>query len=317
MNDIFEEISELFSNAGIHNFEKLPKDLTVCRKFAKCLKELNEHLEAAKIQGFKWDVSTYKDEESGKVIDMIFDEQQYLVLVLRYKELSSGDGSSGGSDDVPYDLVSYITEIDTGVIDADYMNSRFEKYMKLLQLDGATQESIDQAEKELHKTFAMLSQEEQKYADIFLHDIQRGDVQVEAGKTFRDYVTEYLAKAKNDQVHKISVALGLNEILLRNMMTLKLNENNINEFGRFDELKKTVDKVKAKQYFEAVEGKKIIPPKVNVKVDNLLREFILSDGVDIELPMEIKDKNINYLDQYSDFKGLSMVAEDRAKYGKE
>ena len=66
-----------------------------------------------------------------------------------------------------------------------------------------------------------------------------------------------------------------------------------------------------------MEGKKIIPPKVNVKVDNLLREFILSDGVDIELPMEIKDKNINYLDQYSDFKGLSMVAEDRAKYGKE
>lgn len=316
MNDIFEEISELFSNAGIHNFEKLPKDITVCRKFAKCLKELNEHLEAAKIQGFKWDVSTYKDEESGKVIDMLFDEQQYLVLVLRYKELSSGDGSSGENDDIPYDLVSYITEIDTGVIDADYMNSRFEKYMKLLQLDGATQESIDQAEKELHKTFAMLSQEEQKYADIFLHDIQRGEVKVEAGKTFRDYVTEYLAKAKNDQVHRISSVLGLNETMLRNMMSLKLNANNINEFGRFDELKKTVDKAKAKQYFEVVEGKKIIPPKASVKVDNLLREFILSDGVDIELPMDIKDKNINYLDQYSEFKGLSMVAEEGVKYGK-
>lgn len=316
MNDIFEEISELFSNAEIHNFEKLPKDIPVCRKFAKCLKELNEHLEAAKIQGFKWDVSTYKDEESGQVIDMFFDEQQYLVLVLRYKELSSGDGSSGGSDDVPYDLVSYITEIDTGVIDSDYMNFRFEKYMKLLQLDGATQESIEQAEAELHKTFAMLSQEEQKYADIFLHDIQRGDVQVEAGKTFRDYVTEYLSKAKNDQVHRISSVLGLNETMLRNMMSLKLNANSINEFGRFDELKRTVDKVKAKQYFEAVEGTKIIPPRVNVKVDNLLREFILSDGIDIEFPMEKENDNINYLDQYSNSKDLSMVAEDGVKYGK-
>lgn len=316
MNNIFEEISALFSSSGIYNFEKLPKDITVCRKFAKYLKELNDHLEAAKIQGFKWDVSSYEDQESGKVIDMLFDEQQYLVLVLRYKELASGDSSSGGSDNVPYDLVSYITEIDTGVIDSDYMNSRFEKYMKLLQLDGATQESIDQAEAELHKTFAMLSQEEQKYADIFLHDIQRGDVQVEAGKTFRDYVTEYLSKAKNDQVHRISSVLGLNETMLRNMMSLKLNANSINEFGRFDELKRTVDKAKAKQYFESVEGIKIIPPKVNVKVDNLLREFILSDGVDIELPMGIKDKNINYPDQYSDFKGLSMVAEDSVKYGK-
>lgn len=315
MNDIFEEISLLFSNAGIYNFEKLPKDITVCRKFAKCLKELNDHLEAAKIQGFKWDVSSYEDQESGKVIDMLFDEQQYLVLVLRYKELSSGDSSSGGSDDVPYDLVSYITEIDTGIIDSDYMNSRFEKYMKLLQLDGATQESIDQAEAELHKTFAMLSQEEQKYADIFLHDIQRGDIQVEVGKTFRDYVTKYLSKAKNDQVHRISSVLGLNETMLRNMMSLKLNANNINEFGRFDALKKTVDKVKAKQYFESVEGIKIIPPKVNVKVDNLLREFILSDGIDIESPMEKENDNFNYLDQYSNSKDLSMVAEDGVKYG--
>ena len=60
---------------------------------------------------------------------MIFNERLYLVLVLRYKELSSGEGTSSNGDDVPYDLVSYITEIDTGVIDSDYMNSRFEKYM--------------------------------------------------------------------------------------------------------------------------------------------------------------------------------------------
>lgn len=289
MNDIFEEITSLFLNSGINNFEKLPEDITVCRKFAKCLKELNDHLEAAKIQGFKWDVSNYQDEETGENIDMLFDEQQYLILVLRYKELSSGErNSEGGSDDIPYDLVSYITEIDTGVIDSDYMNSRFEKYMKLLKLDGATRESIEQAEAELHKTFAMLSQEEQKYADIFLHDIQRGDVQVENGKTLRDYITEYLSKAKDDQVHRISTVLGIDETMLRNIMSLKLNVNNINEFGRFDELKKTVDKSKAKEYFETVEGVKIIPPKVNVKVDNLLRKFILSDGFDIKLPKKIE-----------------------------
>ena len=53
----------------------------------------------------------------------------YLILVLRYKELTGGGGGIGG-DDVPYDLAGYITEIDTGLIDSDYMNSRFDKYIK-------------------------------------------------------------------------------------------------------------------------------------------------------------------------------------------
>lgn len=284
MNDIYNDIAELFTNAGIENFEKLPTDIAVCRKFAKQFKELNDYLEAAKIQGFKWDVSSYVNEETGEVIEMAFDEKTYLVLVLRYKELFGGGGGNGGGDEVPYDLVGYITEIDTGLIDADYMNSRFEKYMKLLNLDGATQEAIEQAETELHKTFATLSQEEQKYANIFLHDIQRGDVEVIEGKTLRDYITEYLSKAKNDQIHRLAVALGLDEAKLRNIMSLKLNSTNINEFGRYDDLKRTVDKAKAKAYFEKLEGVKIIPPKVNVKVDNLLREFILGGGFDIEMP---------------------------------
>ena len=285
MNELFESITELFTNAGIENFEKLPNDTLVCRKFAKDFNEFNSYLEAAKIQGFKWDVPAYVDEETGEVVDVAIDENTYLILVLRYKELTGGGGGIGG-DDVPYDLAGYITEIDTGLIDSDYMNSRFDKYIKLLSVEGTTQEAIEQAETELHKTFATLSQEEQKYANIFLHDIQRGDVKVSEGKSLRDYINEYLSKARNDQIHRVSSALGLDENLLRNIMSLKLNENNLNEFGRYDELKKTVDKAKAKEYFEKVEGTKIIPPKVNVKVDKLLRDFIISGGYEIQMPTE-------------------------------
>ena len=283
MNELYEDISELFSNAGIENFEKLPPDVSVCRKFAKDFKELNSYLEAAKIQGFKWEVTNYTDDNTGENIEMAFDEKTYLVLVLRYKELSGG-GGGGTGDDVPYDLVGYITEIDTGLIDADYMNSRFEKYLKLLNLEGASAEAVEQAETELHKTFATLSQEEQKYANIFLHDIQRGDVAISEGKTLRDYITEYLSKAKDDQIHRVAVALGVDEVKLRTIMSLRLNSTNINEFGRYDDLKKTVNKAKAKEYFEKIEGTKIIPPKVNVKVDNLLRGFILGGGFEIEMP---------------------------------
>lgn len=285
MNKIFEEISELFRNAGIENFEKLPTDKTVCRKFAKDFNEFNGFLEAAKIQGFKWSILSYVDENTGEVIDVSFDENIYLVLVLRYKELSSG-GTGGSVEDVPYDLAGYITEIDTGLIDSDYMNSRFEKFIKLLSIEGTTKEDIEQAETELHKTFATLSQEEQKYANILLHDIQRGDVKVTAGITLREYINEYLSKAKNDQIHRVSLALGVDEEKLKNIMNLKLNTSNINEFGRYEELKKTVDRAKAKDYFEKIEGTKIIPPKVNVKVDNLLRNFILNGGGDIPMPID-------------------------------
>ena len=80
-----------------------------------------------------------------------------MILALRYKELSGGTGGTdGGGDDVPYDLVGYITEIDTGLIDSDYMNSRFDKYIKLLNAEGTTQEAIEQAETELHKTYACI-----------------------------------------------------------------------------------------------------------------------------------------------------------------
>lgn len=291
LNDTFKDIADLFKNAGIPDFEKLPDEPTVKAKFAQLFKDFNAYLEAAKIQGFHFDKLDYDiEDENGKyqyTTSMLFDENTFLILAQRYKELSSGgDGGTQGGEDIPYDLVGYLTEIDTGVIDANYMNSRFDKYLKLLNQDGATEELIQQAKEELHKTFAALSQEEQKYANIFLHDIERGDVVAEDGKTLRDYITEYQYRAKDDQIHRFASVFGLDEEKLRNMMSLNLTENNINEFGRLDELKKSVDKAKAKTFFEAYEQTKLIPPKVNMKTDQLIRNFILSGGFEIDVPNE-------------------------------
>lgn len=108
---------------------------------------------------------------------MSFDENDFLTLAQRYKELaSSASDEPGGHEDMMYDLSGYLVEIDTGVIDADYMNSRFVKYLKMIRQQGTPGELIEQAKAELHKTFATLTQEEQKYANIFLHDTERGDV---------------------------------------------------------------------------------------------------------------------------------------------
>ena len=50
-NTVFDEIEELFSNAGVNNFETLPSEQPVCGQFAKLFTNLNKHLDAAKIQG--------------------------------------------------------------------------------------------------------------------------------------------------------------------------------------------------------------------------------------------------------------------------
>ena len=288
LNSVFGEITCLFKSAGIPDYEKLPEDGTVKAKFASLFRIFNGYLEAAKIQGFRWNQRTYsfKDAESGKPIEIgvEFDENYFLILAQRYKELSSAspDTPEGQGSDVPYDIVGYLTEIDTGVIDADYMNSRFDKFLKLLDQEGSSEEAIQQAKDELHKTFAALTQEEQKYANLFLHDIERGEAKAVEGKTLRDYITEYQFRARNDQIHRFATAFGLDEEKLRNMMKLKLSDATLNEFGRFDDLIKSVDKSKAKIFFETREKNKLIPPKVNMKTDNFLRKFILLGGFEID-----------------------------------
>ncbi len=288
MNFVFAQIKDLFEQEGIANFTRLPSEVIVRKKFADLFKTFNEYLQAAKVQGFVWKKLTYEfeDAKSGEKfqVPIVLNEVTYKVLVQRYKELFAPGDGAGSSEDVPYDIDGYLIAIDTEKIDVDYMNSRFEKYLKLLHQQGANAEVIKQAEVELHKTFASLTQEEQKFANIFLHDIQSGDVEPEDGKTFRDYITEYMSTAKEDQIHRLAVLLGLDEGKLRAMMEVRITDVNINEFGRFDALKATADKKKAKEYFEAVEGGNIIPPKIPVKIDKLLREFILRGGFDVDLP---------------------------------
>ena len=285
LNGIFDDIFELFNNAGIPDFTKLPDDLSERGEFAKLFKEFNAYLEAAKIQGFKWDKLKYtfgKGKEKT-VVELKLDENTYLILTLRYKELSNGDGG-GGIPDIPFEIDGYITEIDTGVIDAGYMNSRFDKYLKTLKQEDADSEQIQKTLDELHKSFATLTQDEQKYANIFIHDVQNGNIEIDTEKSFREYVTEYQFKAKNAEIHKITQILGLDEAKLKPLMDTNITDSNINEYGRFNDLVSTVDKAKAKEYFEKVEGTKLPPFKVNMRVDKLLRNFIISGGFDIDIP---------------------------------
>lgn len=284
MDARLQEILMVFEAAGVGDLSKLPASQEARRKFAKELVELNEFLEAAKVQGFTWEQDTYEFEEEpeeGKsfFVQPIIDERTYLILVQRYKELFAGGGGPGDAPEAPYELDGHITEIDTGLIDSDYMNANFEKWLKCLEQDD---EGLTAAREELHRSFASLSQDDQRFAELFLHDVERGDAALEDGKTLRDYITSYARKAKNAQVERIVEALGIDGELLATMAALDLTESNINEFGRFDDLKDSVDKARAKAFFEQKEGKTLPLFKVNTRAAALLKRFILEGGFDID-----------------------------------
>ncbi len=272
MNACFAEISAIFSAVGIADFVKLPDDLAARAAFAKQFNQFSAIFEAAKIQGFTWDNASHEFGEEPEIrVQLDITQHHYLTLLQRYKELGVGGGSNGES--IPFDIDSHITEIDTGKIDADYMNSRFEKYLKVLQSgDGPAKEATLA---ELHRSFTSLSQEDQRFAEIFLHDIQRGDVQIDPEQTFRDYLVDYKVRAKNKEFETVVATLGCNPVKLTALMESHVTEVNLNEYGRFDDLRGTVDAQRAKAYFEHVEGRSLPMFRVNIKAAKLLSDFLI------------------------------------------
>lgn len=268
MNGIFNQIQAVFLSEKIANFAKNPTDVAACAKFVKLFNDFNQVLSAAKVQGFEWTTLTYGEEPEKVTLEC--DEQTYLILLLRYKELAQPkDNEPKAKIETPaYDIASYITEINTGKIDSDYLNSRFEKYIKALNND----ENSEQALNELHQAFPSLSKDEQAVANVILGDIQRGDLIIERGKSFKDYIVLYQSQQRFDEIRQFAENLGLNEMLLREILNKKIDEHNINNF--IDQLKPTVDREKSKRYFENAENKKIPPPMVSIKLDKALRHFL-------------------------------------------
>ncbi len=290
MNQTFREMLDLFQSAGIPELDRVPEEISAKAKFAKLFREFSTYLQAAQIQGFVWEKKNYErtvdDIENKETIEVLATEDQYHILQLRYKELRGSGSGNGGSGEVPFSIDPYLTEQNTGVIDYNYMNSRFEKWKKQLEQPDISPETLDATLEELHKSFAFLSQEEQKYANLFLHDVQTGDVKLQEGVTFQDYIYQYRNNVKNEQVHKLHKYFGIEEGLVYQMLDTNVTKDNLNEYGRFDALKATVVKEKAVEYYTKKEGKKVPLFRVNNRVNSLLTEFLLEGGKDIPDPSE-------------------------------
>ncbi len=218
------------------------------------------------------------DDNPQTSITLLFDENIYSTLLQRYKELRRG--GSGGIDEESYDIDPYLMSLSTEKIDANYMDSRFKKYIQSLN-DDSTEETKSEMLNELHRSFSSLTQEEQKYANIFLRDIQNSAIIIDNTKEFMDYITEYKSRAKKDEIKNFAQNLGIDEKALRDFMNLHVTESNINEFGRYDKLVETVQIDVAQKYFETMEKTEIPKRKVRPKLDKLLRDFILEGGFEL------------------------------------
>lgn len=321
INTLFADIKTLFTLAGIPHFERLPDDIEVKRKFARLFKELNDHLEAAKVQGFVWKKLEYEFGEGKEkhTLKLSFDEITYNTLLTRYKELFSSQG--GDSSYVPYDIDTYITEIDTAVIDADYMNANFKKYLSIRE--SGRKEDVDAILNEIHRSFASLPQDKQKTAHGIMLEIQSGKLKIEEGKTLNDYITERMTRTKNDIIRAFAESFRLNENLLRELIEQKVTETTINSFGRFDNLLKTVDKQKAKEFIENAENRTIPAHRLSMKISAYVQKFILNGGVDVIYSAAAEEKllpdSITAADLSLFYRGapnLTAAADEEKKYEK-
>jgi type I restriction enzyme R subunit len=112
---------------------------------------------------------------------------------------------------------------------------------------------------------------------VVLHDIESGDLHLEAGKTIQDYIAEYQLRELHKQIMILAEATGLNFSQLTHIMGRDVTEQNINEYNQFENLKLTLDGVKTRAFLEKIEGTTIPPRMVRPKADKMLRDFIL-DG---------------------------------------
>ena len=306
INQAYITIEQLFKAEGIEYFATLPQAEASRKKFAKEFCEMTKRLEAAKMQGFLWEKTEYEfPHTNGWVkVKMELDEQTYKILLARYRELFTKAGGGGNDDDV-YQLEAYITETGAGTIDAEYINSKFIKFVKNLYTSGPGSEHVKAAQAELHNAFASLNQRDQRTAQRILHDIESGDLRLSPGKTIYDYILDYQKRECDQQVYTLSEATGMNITKLKVLITKDTNEQNINEQGRFDELIRTLDKDKAVDFLKKVTGQDTPKRFVITNMSSIVRRFILAPAdrakiiyayqneeswLDVNIPDELPEK---------------------------
>ena len=275
VNHYYDGIVYLFTVNGSLDFSKLPDDAGRRREFRKTFRQMNEKLYSAKCQGFHWGELTYCSEETGNTVTLKFNQDTYEILLQRYKELPASEGRGTGVGPIPLYLEGNSNALEDMDINADYMNKNFEKWRKILQQPNVSEEEKSEVLTELHHSFMHLSQDDQKFANLILHDIDTGTLIMKPDKSFSDYIVEYKINSKNKNARRVSEAFGVDLDLL-----ISLCEGEY-ELSQLSLLEDTIKWDIAHEFFVTRYGKPLKQSRLGILLHEYLKQFIDSHGADV------------------------------------
>ena len=296
INSLYIHIKEVFESFDIRHFERLPESRESRNMFAKDFSDLTHTLEKAKQQGFMWEKTRYEFQhgETYHQVDVLINETTYNTLLMRYRELFTRKHDPNDHVDIDYPVDPYIAEKGTGTIDAEYLNSKFRRYIRNLYTDGPEGEKTVRAFESLHKSFATLSQKDQRTALLIIHDLQTGDLRPDEDKSITDYIAEYQLREIHGLALILSEATGLNSSQLDHLLKADVTEENLDDFGRFENLKLTANGEKVKSFLKRVLGTEVSPRMTMARFGKLLRDFILDGIARVNIIKAYQNDDITY-----------------------
>lgn len=275
INECFETIKKIFETAGIKGFMELPESEEACAKFAKEFNKLCGLLDMARVQDFRWDQAEYKTDDKKAIrVEITFED--YSALLQRYNDLSKP--RAPGEPTPPYDLDPHITVTETEKINTEYMNSLFTRYITIRRTEKDI-EVVKKALEEVSMSFAFLSKTDQKYANLFIHDVESGEVNPSPSMTMRDYITEYRHNAEDTKTRRLAEVFGFDMDKLKTV--LAISGDNINEYGKYDELVSGTDIRLAVDYFSEKAGYRVKPKDAVRFRKELLNRFRIDKETEI------------------------------------
>ena len=274
MNNDYQSIIKLFEKNGIEGFSRLPDNQGDIKLFADLFNNISNYYYRSIPQLFTWTKKTYITEDAGEVtVDL--DERTYEILHQRYSEIPRTVQPGG---DMIYDIKAFLTEVSSNEINRAFMESQFAEVLKDLS-NGAKPEEIKALLDDLKSSFAELPAEDQITAEAILEDIYSGALKdFDEGKTLAEYIEIYKRNTLKANVEKFSDAFGFDKDKLARIMVFHLKEEKLYEGGLFDQIMETLDRAKAKETMEKLEGCTIRPHRVVQKAEGYLKKFILSGG---------------------------------------
>lgn len=218
-NRVFSEIKQIFENNNISDFLYLPAMDSDCQKFRKLFVELKQLINSMRLQGMN--LSSDTDEYVQKLLAckkwIDGKTRIFKILEMRYNDLKKArnDVTSMSTGKLGYDIDASLSEIEQSKIDADYLEEHFRKIIPTL-IGNFEEIEKDMAIADFSKQLAILSMEQQKYANIIINDIREGLLTV-TNESLHELIAEYKTNAETQAVIDFADKYGLDAGILHSI----------------------------------------------------------------------------------------------------